>query len=295
MIFDKACGIAERYLPELANVLRQCKLFVYDKPAHEILEKEIERERAIWLQENFFLPFPTIAVEDPASCMILKDLTPDAKGLGVTRTFFEIIPLVGDPDAFVDSTDEFRALMHKLRHHTDLVSITGGRIAMKQDDERIGTGFTIEGSVNMAAAASKDKGVIDYMENPPEIAAQAALRNASASIQEVMLLNSPDRFVLEIEPANLKKRENAPKIPRSHERARYVLLKPNEIRRVMKLPQPEGDRQSPRPHERRRHTRTFRSERYVSAQGKTIIVPATWVGPSENVHGGQKYKVMLDL
>lgn len=50
-------------------------------------------------------------------------------------------------------------------------------------------------------------------------------------------------------------------------------------------------------HERRRHTRTFRSDFYKNKKGETIIIEATWVGPTEHFDGpfNRFYKVRLDI
>ena len=50
-------------------------------------------------------------------------------------------------------------------------------------------------------------------------------------------------------------------------------------------------------HERRRHTRTFRSDFYKNKKGDTIVIEATWVGPTEHFDGpfNRFYKVRLDI
>lgn len=50
-------------------------------------------------------------------------------------------------------------------------------------------------------------------------------------------------------------------------------------------------------HERRRHTRTFRSDYYKNRKGETIIIEPTWVGPTEmyNSETNRLYKVRLDI
>lgn len=51
------------------------------------------------------------------------------------------------------------------------------------------------------------------------------------------------------------------------------------------------------PHERRRHTRTFRSDFYKNKKGETIIIEPTWIGPTEsfNPDKNRLYKVRLDI
>jgi hypothetical protein len=118
------------------------------------------------------------------------------------------------------------------------------------------------------------------------------------ALEEIMFFNTPDRFVMESTPVGkaATKNKNKKKILRSDQRPRYTLLRPSEIRGVMGIEAPApGDKNTPRPHERRRHYRTFRAERYKAAKGKRIVVEATWVGPQEAVVGNKKYRVCTDI
>ena len=84
------------------------------------------------------------------------------------------------------------------------------------------------------------------------------------------------------------------RIARTHERPSYTILKPHEIRERMKLPMPVGKR-AVTPHERRSHLRTLRSEFFrPTNRGRQILIPASWIGPSESVVGNRRYRVMLD-
>lgn len=87
----------------------------------------------------------------------------------------------------------------------------------------------------------------------------------------------------------------ARKIPRHHDRPVYTLLTPQAIRQqyIPRSKVPTGRKVGA--HERRRHYRTLRSDRFTRMRGRTIVVPATWVGPSEAVIGNRRYRVMLDL
>lgn len=290
MIFDKLCGIAERHFPDLAEVLRKAHLFFYDKPAHT-LPKEHPVDRIAWLQENFFLPFPVVAAEDPASCLFYMDQSPNARGLSSPRTFVECCPLAADPSAFRDGHFLDGRVLDRLPEGACLIS--QGTLAFAKSAE---AGYRVVGEVTRIFGATKKEIAFSMSGNEcPDSIIHGCLRNAACGIEELMMLNTPDRFVLEIAPARARSPEGK-KIPRSDDRPRYTILHPHEIRKVMGLPEPSGEKRgSPRPHERRAHTRTFRSERYKEAKGRTVIVPATWVGPSESVYQGRRYKVRLDL
>jgi len=124
--------------------------------------------------------------------------------------------------------------------------------------------------------------------------AKAILRNVTVAFEEVMLFNDPEHFILETTPIGSPATRNRKRILRSTERPRYTLLKPKQIRQRMQLPEPEEGRGRRRPHERRAHTRTLGSAFYKKKRGSVIVIPATWVGPSEHVVGGKRYRVLLD-
>jgi len=68
-------------------------------------------------------------------------------------------------------------------------------------------------------------------------------------------------------------------------RSRYIKRNPNDTPIVR-----EGGW-------RRQHTRTFKSDFYKNMKGETIIIKATWIGPSESFDPGtdRLYKVRLDV
>jgi hypothetical protein len=125
------------------------------------------------------------------------------------------------------------------------------------------------------------------------------LWNIASSIEELMLaMRSVDHFILEQAPLKSRVPKKG-RLLRSHDRARYILLKPEAIRRKMGL-QASADRGQRargvrRPHERRRHWRTLKSERFTRKRGERILVEAHWVGPAEAVVGKSRYRVRLDI
>lgn len=86
---------------------------------------------------------------------------------------------------------------------------------------------------------------------------------------------------------------NGKKIIRSQDRPRYTVLKPKDISKRYGLGY--GGNGDPREaHYRRAHDHTFRDERFTKMKGKTIVMPAMWVGESERTDGNKRYKVLLD-
>lgn len=116
----------------------------------------------------------------------------------------------------------------------------------------------------------------------------------SLAATRIALANLPSRFVMEVSPA--KPVKQGPKLLRQHERSRFVLLTPTEIRkRYIRAGDPAYTGRHVGAHSRRAHWRTLSSDRYVNAKGTRLHIPATWVGPSEAVVGNKRYKVRLDL
>lgn len=109
-------------------------------------------------------------------------------------------------------------------------------------------------------------------------------------------INTTESFIVKSTPATGTFNRKHHKIRKHNERPVYTILRPGEIRKVMGLPAPtESERGPNAPHWRRKHFHTFKHERFTKKKGQTIVIPAVWVGPSEAVVGGKRYKVMLDL
>ena len=109
----------------------------------------------------------------------------------------------------------------------------------------------------------------------------------------VMELNTPDRFILEVTPTKTDIR--SPKyVPRSHQRSEYILLHPHVIRHYMKT-ESDVEGHKKRGHERRAHLRRYPDDkvRFPNAHGKTIQIPALWIGRTEATVGERHYKVIL--
>jgi hypothetical protein len=168
------------------------------------------------------------------------------------------------------------------------------------------------GVVLWVALATKDHGILgmDMASRPRDRDSLRRLQvpileNVDTSLQEVFYFNSPNRFVVEECPlkamARWKKRQEQrrrkkkvkERIRRKHDRPIYTLLRPKEIRVKLGLP-PLAVGGPRRPHERRRHYRTYRDDRYTEMKGKTVIIPATWIGPSEATVKNRRYRILLD-
>jgi hypothetical protein len=304
MIFDKLCGIAERHVKEFRPILDAAKLFEFPGRAHDILPKGIDPKLSDMLMETFFLPFPVVAIEDTASCVVLVDQKPDQQGFADFRMFIECAPL--DPrmaSEYGDVTPEEAEAIKKgiINMPTDACIVRAGEIRFMGLNQAVldGENMLYECRRQWFAVMTKSKiispaRVLDSNNELDQHIIQCGGRAAATALEEVYYFNAPDRFVVEKSSVANPRKSNL-KIKRSGERPSYVLLTPKEIREKLIPAEAQAHGSTRQPHERRRHFRTLRSDRYVNAQGKTIVIPATWIGPDEGTVNGRRYKVRLDL
>lgn len=106
------------------------------------------------------------------------------------------------------------------------------------------------------------------------------------------LLMEPSHFIVETTSKNPQHR-SFKKIPRSHQRPCYTYLKLEEIKKRYNLTGGHGT-SLVTGHPRRRHKRTYRNDRYTHMKGKTVDIPAVWVGPKETTIGNKIYRVCID-
>lgn len=316
MLFDALCGSFERNREALCESwpggarvvdaimapLWNAGLFRFDQAPHEFLPSEIED--AEFLRETFFLPFPTVAVEDTASLVVLCDTEPDQSGLSSDRMYIEVEPLNHvDPANYRDSErveQAFSQLSKKNNLPHGALSIAIGNIRVPGVSALGKHKWELEGSVKWVLAASPE-GVLSQIGSPSQMfgsksndLTSAVLRNVMSGVEEVLYINTPSRFVVEDAPKKMKDRPK--KIPRSHQRPVYTLLKPADIQTRYGLGK-GGAKTSrkQRPHVRRRHYRHLRSEKFRNKKGTVITIPAQWIGPSEITSGNRRYRVRLDL
>jgi hypothetical protein len=301
MLFDKLAGFIERHIPDMVPDLEQTALFEFPFRAHEAVAPGKFCQDDL---EHFFLPFPRTAIEDKATCTFLFDGTEKQVGLSEPRAFIDVLSLAGsdDPGAFKGSLSELDPEMRQWARQEGLHQIALGRI------------FSMKlpvGSTDYQASACVDRIVIvngrgeiqsdmtmQELKLMPgaEESCRGIIGNVITSIEELMLINSdPEYFIFEKSPVKPRK-SKAGRITRSPNRPRYVPLKPETIRKTMGLNRPSEDGVSgKRPHERRRHWRLLKSERFKNKQGQRVMVDACWVGPSEAVVGKTRYRVRLDI
>lgn len=296
MYFDKLCGLAERHRHDILPLIHDAKIFHLPGRWHEFGKDAISEEELACQAENFFLPFPVIAVEDTASVVIIADTVKNQVGFDQPRIFIECLPQ-GVPDSEFNDTPEVQKRNSQVPYEQGECVLTYGKITKFAYRKSPTTPFLYAGGLTWAMVATKRECTLrKHGYEIPGFMADGTLRNACAALEEVFYFNTPNRFIVEITPTKGKILDT-PRYPlraiRSGERRSYTLLTPGEIRKTLGLngtglPLEEG-------HFRRRHTRTLRSDRYVNMKGRVLTIPATWVGPDEGIKNGKLYKVRLDL
>lgn len=268
----------------MIDMASKARLFCFPVNAHEALPKRHPPEELEEIRDMFVLPFDVVAVEDNATCVLIQDLRNNEPGISHPRIFIECIPGGARMEAFRDGlnfTPPPGGNKLSVVSMGVLKTVLVGETRLEMDCSAI-TVFVYDGNKPIDASV---------LPSSDPLAATFA-RNWATALEELMLLNTKDKFILEKAPA--KTRKNPRKIPRSHERPIYTVLHPRQIREVMGLGHPEASGRHVSPHERRAHPRRFRSERFTKMKGKTIIIPATWIGPSEKRKGKHIYRVLLD-
>lgn len=311
MIFDKACKVAERAIPDLTSILNKSKLFWFPGKPHNFLPKEMEDKDMEFLSEQFMLPFPTVAIEDVGGLVILIDKDKESRGINNERYYIDVTSLNTEGSAFQDLSpkkeQEYKKLLQdkNIKDKEPLV-ITFGAIEGVEfvARDKFYTLGRIE-RLTVAFAETKDDEIIfsDYIGNqfrslPEELVTAhltSALTNAMCAMQEVLYANTPNKFILEESPAKRRKKIKG-KILRSGDRPKYTLLSPQKIRKKMKLSETQnGEKQTRLFLGRRAHPRTYHDPRFVNMMGKTVMIPAVWPGDNIKIVGNKRYKVMLDL
>ena len=304
MLFDKICGVAEKGLPDLIPILKKCKLYHFDKPPHEFLPKDIDPEILVFLNDNFMLPFPIIAIEDAAGVVILQDDEINQKGANKKRHFIDVIRINTPSEMFTDPNgdDIDRSWKNQdgvteqdpiiLCYGTiEELNLVGPKIMSVQYLTKIIIAYTKPKSPNKIIHSVIEKSSI---RNLSEEMIKGPMQNSVTAIQEIMFCNTPNKFILETSYVKKRKKENNQRIPRSPERPIYTLLTPSVIKKIIKEKETISVSKGNPVEYRRAHPRTFYHERFTNMRGKTIMIPAIWSGINEKIIGNRRYKVLLD-
>jgi hypothetical protein len=300
MIFDLLAKFIERNDPEWADDINSLHLLDFPYKSHEVLCSGMFSQEDL---DDFTLPFSSVAIEDNTSCVILEDTEDRQVGCHKPRRFIDIIPVGQDPGNFEtpdpDIPDSFRKEMSELGVH----QITFGSLdSLSIPDKETNSSFRIASNIEYLVLCDKKGNTLegfsgaDVQASPvAQEAKSGIIKNIATAIEELLLVQQDTSlFILEKSPVK-PRRIGKGRIARSQDRNRYVLLRPDAIRKQMQVKAPTGEGSSKKPHERRRHWRTLKSERYTNKRGQKILIDAVWVGPKESVVGKTRYRVRLDV
>jgi hypothetical protein len=256
----------------------------------------------------FQLPFPVVAMEDDASVCLLMDSERDQIGLEGRRYFVDMMSTDTDTANYNwsaaqtgVSSEEAAAVKEEFAaRYSNPYVITCGYLEDMHYEP--GTGRMVSHGVVTSSYILNKKEIIeaydqDAIRNLPAAMVNDLLRNPVTAHEELIMLSCPEYFILEESPAKtIKQKKGSRKIPRSHQRSMFTFLQPVDIRRKLGLEHPGQDRtrNSPVPHERRRHLRRLRKESGYK-EDRVVPVKACWIGASENMVKGRRYRVRLDL
>lgn len=305
MLMDKLCGISESQIPEYRELTEQAKLFLFPYDAHKVLPKitDITEEDRYDAVNYFVLPFDVVAIEDTASCVILTPVKKGIHGILQSWKWIEILDLKKkNSKAFYDATPDPELDYLSSMFPDDAYEICDGIITPLTFTEK---GYTLESTVGSILIGNKNE-LLDGrnltkkfgVNLPMDKISKKFGKNAMTAIEELMMLNNKDRFILERIPH--KPKISGKQIPRSHQRSNYTILTVGEIRETFdKDPiAREAQRTMVAGHVRRRHYRSLRNERYTrddEGKIKRILIEPMWCGPQEASIGQHKYLVRLDL
>lgn len=312
-------AVAPQEIHDFAGKVRVAQVFKIPAIVQDLDLPELDEENIRYLREDFFLPFPIVAVEDPIGCVGLYETVKNQRGMDNFWGYFWVSE--HDFGPFTNCTFAYRGNIRLIADATQpgeesyLVEGTSLTIVL---DEHMHTLYVAQNGKDMFATPRVAQALpvmnrmireakLSHGDYTPTTVAEAMHRDsvsaAQAALDEMMWLNTAKRFVVEMQPhpkelALGDKMKSKGKTPRGNHRSVYILLKPEEVRVRFGLsahPQLDELRPGQRCEYRRAHLRTLRSEFYTHKQGQRVPVRACWVGPTEGVHQGRKYIVKLDL
>ncbi len=317
VIFDQFCRCVDKALKSatakkdliilslVAGALRHGAIFEFTESGESFLPKEYTKEQAAQMYDLFFLPFLTVIVIDKDGVTIIMDTDKRAQGLGCRRFWLDYMPDPFESDG-AEATRLQALIGERPKGARALSVLSYGAVDGCFIDAQAG-GTKLQGRVKLSHLLGFDSESAsicfsftgaEYMKNFYD-RRDSPGRNAMVAVQEIWYSNRPDKFIVERTPRHVRKVES-PKIPRLYERSTYRIL---DSKQAVRLIHPDIDMLSNHTgkklrsgHPRARHFRTLRSDKFVHAQGKTIIVSSTWVGPQERTDSkGVRYKVRLDV
>ena len=292
MLFDRFAGIIERNTLDLKSIFDSAAIFDFRDteplapPDYQTLSE---------LAETFILPFDVVAIESKTSCCIIYDRNPEKIGIDKSLNFLIYSKIILQYNNNIAIWTVNKGTIKDIA----LVRHNGGfdnEISSTKDNINYGYSYLIDHEFIYGVKEKDNKLTPINFTKTPEIYYEAMAEKVIGHIEQILFFNTPDRFVVEVVPENIRK-FNPKRITRTPDRPTYTLLTISEIQKKYGLGVSETieNRKSPSPHPRRRHYRILRSDKFTQKQGQKVLIPSTWVGKSEMTMGNKIYKIRFDI
>ena len=307
-------------------------MFYFIGDPNKYIPKKINQNKIDFLINEFMLPFQCITIEDQNGLIIIRDQIRNSRGIKNIRNFIYVSEyntivehkqkriLIDKP--IIDSPLTIHQLNHQINSkkvkiesikHNRISIVFGTCYNMEVEFPRTFTPYITIDKIMVGFLKKHLRVYINHIYKGKNLKEQIGkirydlivnntLEGLTSAIEEILYTNNSERFIFEI--SNVKKKNTNKKpntnISRENSRPKYLLLKPFEIRRIMGVKDPvtilneKRKRKSPKPHERRAHTRTLRSKFFKNKRGTKISIPAKWIGTDEKIIDNKRYKVILD-
>lgn len=241
-LFDRMCGITERFLPELFKIMEDAAPFQLDITPYKSLRKSLSPEEIETINRDFQLPFPVTAIEDRAGCTILIDPLPNQQGLNLPRAFIDILAL-DQPEAHQHCSNTlspedaawFREMSASMPPGVCSVVVGALHQTLWMPKEVL-----VQVKLDLMVLASEERLYTRInADNLPDEMYQAMVQqggtNAQSAIEEVLMMRSTDRLCIRSQSAN-EVMVVPGRIPRSTRRVAYHSLTIPEAQELLNLP-----------------------------------------------------------
>jgi hypothetical protein len=319
--FDTLMDLSHKVPERLRKHLKTAKLFQYDLYPVDTMEG-VSMDSVPKLIETFAMPFPRVAIEDNVGVVIFAGEKDEVTDLTATRTMIGLTEVLDSEKVYRDNDSDDMFLNSVLGNdratrraaikdmNGSFLLYTGNiSVVWLPDEEKwcvesadVFTFSIISANEECIPSIDLDFKTMAIKEDIYALAERDMARAAITAYEELLPLGNQDKVILRTIPR--KKDKHPPKYPKTHQRPLYTLLKPNEARQVMGLPEPKpakkGGRtiKERRAHWRREHQRVLRSPKWGDKVGTVIeidktFIPAFWNGDRDAADQEHYYKVIL--
>jgi hypothetical protein len=261
---------------KLFKIVRNSALFEANEYAAKDEYAPIEVPELLLNEDEIILPFDTILLQTPK----------EKEFQGIINTS-SILILKSNKDKILK--------FYIFRTIPQLIGISWGEFKY----ELIAKNYFEITMVSPSFSEMKNPETYKWVNDPtdPEIIKESIQFHVSYAARYLILINNQKRFIVETSIKEKKIRSKSKKF-----RSTFHVKPSRVIRDEMIISNPNYMEGNGTPlkvgHERRRHERKFRNDRYVNMKGKKIIIEATWVGPTSYTDPkdpNKIYKVRIDL